>query len=425
MMKKTMQHPLVLGSLFFIIQLSMILSMCREIDMMQAWLSLASHWDSEWYAAIAQYGYINIDGPEHSGLLNANVVFFPAYPYLARILVLLCHIDAKLALLLVAQISAFFFWCFLFYILRHLSWQKQVYAAMLILAFPTSWFLFMGYSESLFIVCCCVVLMMMTKKRWVYSGLWGILLTATRLIGVPVLAAPLGAWMIMNAVRLPQQLRSTEVGRMVKDMIPPGLMIPIGSLGCLCFLAYCAVHFGSWHLYFDMERIGWHGTADPLFLFKAPTWLPPPWGYPVDLAPALPNVWGRVFVFDVYRWAAYTFSECLVPIILWLELFFGVWLWKQRRHISETCLVWYVAGLLLFLLTCFSLSTRYYESMSRCLLPVWVVLIISDALNDHCSFLFRSSQPIIQRVIMMGLMVIGFGFWIQLLNRFLLGWWVA
>ncbi len=424
-MKKTMQHPLVLGSLFFIMQLLIILSMCTESSMMQAWLSLASHWDSEWYAAIAQYGYINIDGPEHSGLLNANVVFFPGYPYLARILILCCHIDAKLALLLVAQFSAFFFWCFLFYILQHLSWQKQVYAAMWIVAFPTSWFLFMGYSESLFIVCCCVMLRLMTEKRWVYSGLWGIFLTATRLIGLPVLAAPLGAWMIMNSVRLRQQLRSKQVGSVVKDMLCPGLMIPIGSLGCLCFLAYCAVHLGSWHLYFDMERMGWNATADPFFLFKAPTWLPPPWGYPVDLAPALPNIWGRVLVFDFYRWAAYTLSECLVPLMLWLELFFGVWLWKQRRCISESCLVWYVAGLLLFLLTCFSLSTRYYESMSRCLLPVWVVLIISDALNEHCSFFCRSSQPIIQRVIMMGLMVIGFGFWIQLLNRFLLGWWVA
>lgn len=424
-LKNLAQQPLMLGCLIFGFQLLVIIGVCPEKNWGDAWLSMASHWDSEWYQAIAQYGYLNLDGPAHCGLHNANVVFFPGYPYLARGLVLGLNLDPRVALLLVAQAAALGFWCCLFYIVRHLSFKQQFYAAGLILAFPTSWFLCMAYAESLFILSCCMMLKWVTEQRWVGSGLSGILMTATRLIGLPVIAAPLFARCILHYQSIKSAIQNKDQLWIQKELLRPNLIIALGAMGCMGFLIYCACYWGSWHLYFDMERLHWSGTADPFFLFQLPTWLPPPWGYRLDMAPELPNLWAKILPFKYYRVAAYTFSEILVPVFMWLELFF-IYRWvKYSRPINEKSFTWFVANLLILLFTCFSLASRHYESMSRCLLPVWVLLVISDALNVHGSFWFCPTPSIIQRVMMGGVLILGTGFWFELLNRFLLGWWVA
>ncbi len=425
MLKKRLQHPILLGCSVFALQLLIILSICPEKSWVDSWLSLASHWDSEWYKAIAQYGYINIDGPIHCGLRNANVVFFPGYPYLARLLVVGLHVDATVALLIVSQSAALGFWCCLFYLLRHLSLLQQCYAALLILAFPTSWFLDMAYAESLFILACCLMLWWATEKRWLGSAVSGVLMTATRLIGLPVVAAPFLAGFILNFSQFKLAVQNTNGAWVGQVVIRPYVMLALGSMGCLSFFIYCAHYFGSWHLYFDMERAHWSGTADPLFLFKLPTWVPPPWGYGMDMAPFLPNNWSKLLRFDFFRVAAYTFSEILVPLFMWLNVFFLYRFFKKSRLIDEKSLTWFLAGLLVLLFSCFSLATRHYESMSRCLLPVWILLVVSDALNQQGSFFFRRLQPIYCRMAIGCVLVISLGFWIELLNRFFLGWWVA
>ncbi|MDP3705113.1 MAG: hypothetical protein Q8R24_04295 [Legionellaceae bacterium] len=418
-MPKILRNPLFLGSLFFSMQLFLILFICPEKNLLQAWLSLASHWDSEWYEAIAKFGYINIDGPLHSGLQNANVVFFPGYPYLVRACILLFGIDAKIALLLVSQTATLCFWCLFFYILRHIKWHEQFYAALLVMTFPTSWFMFTGYSESLFMLMCCLMLWLAMEKRWLLSGISGVFMTSTRIIGIPVLIAPLLSIIAIKSSEFSPFIRSN-----LRTLSPPTVTAIFGSLGCLGFLTLCAIQFGSWHLYFDMERINWKGTADPLFLFKLPTWVPPPFGYNIDLAPPLPNAYEPLFSLKCFKLAAYTFSETLVPIFLWISILFSIAMFKRTHRHDTRSLTWYFGAVLLFLFTCFSLSTRHYESMSRCLYPVWILLIISDVIHPEKVFLFRLSRFKLNSAII-AIVFISFGFWLQLLNRFLLGWWVA
>lgn len=424
-LKRLARHPILLGCIVFVLQLLIILSICPEKKWGDAWLSLASHWDSEWYKAIAQYGYINNDGPSHCGLQNANVVFFPGYPYIARLLVVGLHVDARIALLIVSQSATLGFWCCLFFLLRHLSLRQQCYAALLILAFPTSWFIDMAYAESLFILSCCLMLWWATEQRWLGSAMSGVLMTATRLIGLPVVIAPFLSGLILNFSQFKLAVRHKNGDWIKQTLIRPYAQVALGALGCLGFFIYCAYYLGSWHLYFDMERVHWSGTADPLFLFKLPTWVPPPWAYGMDMAPPLPNNWSKVLRFDFFRVAAYTFSEILVPCFMWLGVFFLYRLVRQTRRLDEKSLTWFLAGLLVLVFTCFSLATRHYESMSRCLLPVWVLWIISDALNQNGSLFFRTPQSSYFRTGMSGVLVLSIGLWIELLNRFFLGWWVA
>jgi hypothetical protein len=424
-LKKMSLPPAMLGCLVFALQLILILAICPEHHWRDAWLNLGVHWDSEWYQAIARWGYINVDGPSHSGLQNANVVFFPGYPYLARGLVLGLHLEPVVALLIVAQGAALGFWCMLFYLLRHLSLQQQLYTALLIGLFPTSWFLDMAYAESLFILSCCFMLYWVTQGQWIRSSFWGIAMTATRLIGLPILAAPFLSTCILKYSYLTSAIRSKDKVWIHQELIRPNVIIALGALGCVSFFLYCAYCFGSWHLYFDMERIHWSGVADPWFLFQLPTWLPPPFSYDIDMAPILPNGWSKILGFDFFRVAAYSFSEILVPLFMWLELFFLYRFIRHRTAVDEKSFIWFLASLLVLLFTCFSLATRHYESMSRCLLPVWVLLVISDALNPNSFFFSHAKSAVFRRIGVGVLLIMSGGFWVELLNRFFLGWWVA
>ncbi|MDP3561045.1 MAG: hypothetical protein Q8R83_02555 [Legionellaceae bacterium] len=443
-MKVIFRHPLFIGSFFFLMQLGLILLICPEKTWLQSWLSLATHWDSEWYEAIATYGYINIDGPEHTGLLNANVVFFPGYPYLVRLCILFFGVKAKIALLVVSQTAALLFWWLFFHIVRHAQWFKQLAAAVLVMSFPTSWFFYTAYAESFFMLTCCLMLWLATERRWFASGFTGVLLTATRIIGLPALMAPLISTMYMQSRAYfqnkkqrvsvddsfpqaagPRNMNCQQtLHTLLKEWINPGFILIVGSFGCLGFLIYCAIQFDSWHLYFDMERIGWKGTADPMFLFKLPTWVPPPFGYSLDWAPPLPNNHAPFFVFKFFRMAAYSFSEMLVPLFLWYCIFYSIRMCKKSTELDLTSLTWYFAAILIFLFNCFSLSTRHYESMSRCLYPVWVLLIISDITHPQNVCLFRLS-PTKLCCALVPILLILVGFWLQLLDRFFLGWWVA
>lgn len=419
-------RSLIFGCTSFVLQLTIILLLCPEKNLTESWLSLASHWDSEWYEAIAAYGYINIDGPMHTGLTQANVVFFPGYPYLSRLLVYFFHVNAKVALLIVSQLAALGFWCLFFYILRTNRYWQQWCAAFLIMIFPTSWFFYVGYSESLFMFFCCLMLWLSTQKKWILAGISGLFMTATRIIGLPILAAPLFSILVINFSSIQSYAINTRLGRRIfmQKSFPAIKTLAIGSLGCIGFLLYCAIHFGSWHLYFDMERIGWQGTADPWFFLSLPTWLPPPLGYHLDLAPTLPEPYGNWFGFRCYQLAAYTFSEMLVPIFLWICLLYTYCIFKKTRTRELESLTWYFAAMLAFLFNCFSLATRHYESMSRCLDAVWILLIMCDVLHPQKVLLFRL-KPGALFFSVLGICLICGGFWIQMLLRFYLGWWVA
>ena len=419
------RNSFFLGLLFFSVQLFVILLICPEKTWAQSWLSLASHWDSGWYEAIAQVGYLNDHGPLHTGAYSSNVVFFPGYPYLARAIILLGGVNAKVALLLVSQGATLLFWCLLFHILRNNPWREQWYAAMLIVSFPTSWFMFMGYSESLFILAACLMLWLATQKKWVLSGISAIVMTSTRLLGIPVLIAPLLSSMVASLSDFKALFRLDLFQANLKNYKPYIWIAIVGSLGCIGFLIYCAVEFGSWNLYFDMERVGWGGTADPLFLFKLPTWLPPPFGYGLEWAPPLTNGYESLFMFKFFRMAAFSFSETLVPIFLWVFILYSILMLRKQHRFDQNSLTWYFAALLLFLLSCFSLSIRSYESMSRCLLPVWILLVMSDVIHPDKLFIFRLKQHALVKIMMPIVIVISLGFWLQLLNRYFLGWWVA
>ena len=423
-MKKSLPNPYLLGGLVFCIQLALILIIItQDKSLGSAWLSLANHWDSEWYEAIAKFGYINIDGPQNTGLQNANVVFFPGYPYLARIITSVFHIEAKVAILIISQTFCMFFWITFCKVISNAKKHQQIIAILLVAFYPCNWFLYTAYAESTFIFTTVFSLWMFINNKWLTASIAAIFMTATRIIGTPVLIVPMLSIIYINRKKIFDSWKQEQFHEIFNILFKPTLFGLIGVIGVLGFLIYCHIEFNSWHLYFDMEEFGWKGKAYPLFIFKSTTWLPPPFGYDLDLAPVLPNVYGKIFP-NFFRLAAYTLSETLVPIFIWLGLAYSFCLYIARDKINISSLTWYLSAILILIFSCLSLYTRYYESMSRCLYPVWILLILSDISHPSKVLLFKLPKNKLLYV-SFTLLAISGGYWLQLLLRFNLGWWVA
>ena len=146
-------------------------------------------WDTISYLGIAILGYRQ----------DASIAFMPLYPGLIRLASPLFAGNHLLAALVLSTL-----FCIVALILMY-----ELFAAMypqaiardsvvLFLTFPTAFFLFAGYTESLFIALVLAFWLLARKRRWWLAALFAGLATLTRLQGV-VLSAVL-LWMMLTSL---------------------------------------------------------------------------------------------------------------------------------------------------------------------------------------------------------------------------------
>lgn len=223
-------------------------------------------WDcSDWYAKIAREGYHSVVPPVSQDAKRSNVAFFPGYPYLARTLYLVFGLKPVFALLLVAQISAVVFWAAFWRLLRR--WRISTWiaggAVLAVAAHPAALFLVAGYSESLFLAALLLFILYAPPRSatTVKASLAGFAMSATRIVGVPVASFP-----IVN--ELVQGARGRGRRFAVNRLLPPLAASVAAGCGALAFFAYCRFYFGSYDLYFQTQKIGWHVVPDYGAIFK-------------------------------------------------------------------------------------------------------------------------------------------------------------
>jgi hypothetical protein len=111
-----------------------------------------TQWDSHWYLGIVRRGYQFV-GFDKIAYEQSNVAFFPGYPLAVAAISRLLGVDPELGLYLTAQLFCWLMWIYFFLFCRR--WQipplGQVLASLIILVYPSSFYLVVGYSESLFL----------------------------------------------------------------------------------------------------------------------------------------------------------------------------------------------------------------------------------------------------------------------------------
>lgn len=156
------------------------------------WLWRWANFDGVHYLRIVKSGY-------ESGLSQA---FFPVYPLLIRWLGQLIH--NPLIVGLIISHLAFSVFIYFFIKLARLDYSSKavIWAGLLLLLFPTSFFYFTVYTESLFLALAAASLYFARTKKYYLASLLAGLASATRLIGIFLLPAILWEYWQANSKKI-------------------------------------------------------------------------------------------------------------------------------------------------------------------------------------------------------------------------------
>ena len=142
-------------------------------------LAIWQRFDANWYISVAENGYGSVGGADH---------FPPLFPVLIRLLKPLFG-SAFLAGLFISHLATLYAIKLLYDTIH--EWGGDVLAkrtTSFLLIYPTSFFLFSIYSESLFLVTVLLALRQMRKRSWAWSGFWTFCAILTRLQGAALIA---------------------------------------------------------------------------------------------------------------------------------------------------------------------------------------------------------------------------------------------
>ncbi|MCM3869358.1 MAG: glycosyltransferase family 39 protein [Pyrinomonadaceae bacterium] len=155
----------------------------RRIGGVYGWLELWNRWDSLHYQKLAINGYSAV------GDMKPSMVFYPLFPWIIRLVAVVLNDYLVSAFLIstLASIAA----GILLYRLVQLDFSRATasFAVWFLFIFPTSYFLHIGYTESLFLMLTIGCVLAARTERWPLAGLLGMLACLTRAPGLVLVPA--------------------------------------------------------------------------------------------------------------------------------------------------------------------------------------------------------------------------------------------
>ena len=248
---------------------------------------------------IVDRGYQTTVPPiEHKVMEVSNVAFFPAYPFLASALQWVFDLDPANALLLVAQAAAFGFWCyyFLFCDRWKLSPSLRWLGALAIVAHPAAFFLVAGYSESLFLMGLMGFLYWSSaegNRARVLAAMHGIVMSATRIVGIPCAMAPVLQRFVEDARRaISHPFAWLWEHRAILAVTAVSLT------GAGAFFIYCQLRWGHWDIYMLTQSAGWGIEPDYTAIFRPSSyrWLIPAFNDPTEASQMMMTLGGLLLL---------------------------------------------------------------------------------------------------------------------------------
>jgi hypothetical protein len=215
----------------------------------RGWLEIWNHWDALHYLGLAEHGYVA------TGDSRVSLVFFPLYPWLVRLTAFFVrdYLAAAFVVSGFASVAAGL-------LLRRLarcdeSEDVSRNAVWFLFIFPTSFFLHIGYTESLFLALTLGCFLAARKECWALAGVLGAGACLTRVNGLillPTLATEVG-------------LQYWQTRRINLRWLWLGL-VPFGFLGYLWlnhevtgdFFAFTKIMHEHWYKTFASPWFGIH-----------------------------------------------------------------------------------------------------------------------------------------------------------------------
>ena len=325
-------------------QLVIALLQCGQGNFAERYLSFCK-WDCGWYAEIARAGYQSHLPPlaqDHS----SNVAFFPAYPVVSGLASRLTGLNTTITNVLVSTFCTFFAWYFFYRLLRRIGLSELgiVVTSFILISHPGSFFLLMGYSESIFMAALFAVLDFSLGNETIKSACAAFLATLTRVLGLPISLFPVLIRLFGETERSSRSVRNS-------------LFVPAAACtALLLFFGYCQLRFGVWDLYFLTQKLGWHIVPDYLFPLHAVQ----------ELRHA--RSWDRALW--ISTWLLIAGAAILEVVSACFRQF------SQQRGLRVSL---YICGFLLCYLSSAGVAEKYFISFVRYSLPVCAMVLLGLA----------------------------------------------
>lgn len=153
------------------------------------WLEIWNRWDAPHYVDIIRNGYVS------TGEAARWIVFFPLFPWLSRGVMFIVR-NAVTSAFVVSTIASLAAPWLLYRLAEIDEGSERAQSAVFFLAiFPTSYFLHIGYTESLFLALSLGAFVAARRGKWAVAGIVGALAALSRINGVLLIPAlVLEAW---------------------------------------------------------------------------------------------------------------------------------------------------------------------------------------------------------------------------------------
>ena len=293
--------------------------------------ALLGKWDGAWFLDIVRHGYdTSVTHRSNGRLVNTNIVFFPAFPYLVKGVSIVTSLRPLYAGIAVAWIAGIAAAWGLFAVANDLYGRRAGVALAVLWGVETHAIVeSMVYSETLFTALSAWCLYAVLRRRWLTAGVLCLFAGLTRATAIVVVAIVAVA-------------AATAVARGRRDWRPwaAALLAPLGVFG---YWVWVGDQLGRWDGWFYMQHAGWYAHWDG----GRTTW--------------------HTFVHRVLLHATWLeFYEVTAVVIAAIALLVLLALMRPPWP-----LVAYAAGVLVIALG----TAHYYHSKARFILPAFPLLL--------------------------------------------------
>lgn len=206
-----------------------------------------NHWDAQRFVDVAQSGYTNIK----------DTPFFPLMPLLIKGIALLCGNQGYIAIGMIISNAALLSTLFVLYQLANDALGEAVGRRTLLYLciFPTAFFFFASYNESLFLLMTCGAFLAMRRQKWWLAGVLGLLAGLTRTAGIMLMLPFLyEVWINRPLPALAEE--RPGLWRQIWQRVPQALPVLLMPLGVIGYCIFCWSRFGD-PLAFATIQIKW------------------------------------------------------------------------------------------------------------------------------------------------------------------------
>lgn len=194
-----------------------------------------ANFDGEHYLSIAFFGYKDL-----------QQAFFPLYPFLIKLFSFFFGKELFAYTLSGIFISNILFLLslFLFWKVIRLDYSEKIakFSTIALLVFPTSFFFSGVYTESLFLFLSLLTYLLYRQKKYLLSGLVGILMTATRIYGLFVV--------LMILIDVLENRFSLK--KILKDKI---YLVLLSLLGLFGYMVYLKVNYSDPLAFYTLQTL--------------------------------------------------------------------------------------------------------------------------------------------------------------------------